>query len=70
MRTKEEQEKGCPRASEGVSQERGESLRRGVPGKGRKHQKGGPRKGGKATQRDGPGAGGGEASERDLVPER
>ena len=43
--------KGCPRASEGVSQERGESLRRGVPGKGGKCQKGCPRKGGKASAR-------------------
>ena len=41
----EEQEKWCPRASEGVSQEREESLRRGVPGKGGKSQKRCPRKG-------------------------
>ena len=46
MRTKEEQEKGCPRASEGVSQERGESLRRGVPRKGEQHHKGMAQKGG------------------------
>ena len=57
MRTKEEQEKGCPRASEevfqrkggkaseGGSQERGKSITKGWPRRGR------------------------EASESDLVPE-
>ena len=61
-------QKRCPgtgeKASEAVSQERErkKSLRRGVPGKRererereRKHQKGGPRKRGKASQRYGPG---------------
>ena len=58
MQTKEEQEKGCPRASERVSQETGESLRRGAPEKGEKASEGGPKKGRKASQRDGPGRGG------------
>ena len=59
MQTKEEQEQKCPKASEGVSQERG-----------RKPQKGGPRKGGGESLTKGwPRKGGGEASEKDLVPE-
>ena len=68
MRTKDEQEKGCPRASQGVFQERGGKPQKGCPRKEGESIRGGPRKGGKASQRDGPG-GEGEASERDLVPE-
>ena len=59
-------------AREGVSQspqERGGSLRRGVPGKGEKASEGGSQERGKIITKGWPGRVGGEASERDLVPE-
>ena len=63
MRTKEEQEKGCPIASEGVSQEKGEMLRRDVPRKGEKASEGGSQESGKSITKGWPRREG-EASER------
>ena len=51
MWTKEEQEKGCPRA-EGVSQARGRKHQKGGPRKGEKHHKGMAKSGGGAPERD------------------
>ena len=55
MRTREEQDKGCPSASERSVPGKGEKASEGgVPGKGDKHHKGMAQEGGGGSLRKGP----------------